>query len=160
MLRRHPVLGVRLAGAAAAQTLTIGTGGSITSLDPHFFNAAPHNALAHRDSRSRPIPGLAESWHAVDELTWEFRLRNGATWHDRRPFTADDVVFSLSRAPTVLNSPSGFGSMLRMGGSPTSRQRHRRISAMPYPYSILYRVSGGEVVIHSIRHTSRKPPGW
>jgi len=119
---RQAVMGVMLATAALGQTLTIGTGGSITSLDPHFFNAAPNNALAHhvfdrlvdRDARSRLIPGLAESWHAVDDLTWEFRLRQGVTWHDGRPFTADDVVFTLGRAPNVPNSPSGFGSMLRM----------------------------------------------
>ncbi len=115
------VLGLIMAGASQAQTLTIGTGGSITSLDPHFFNAAPNNALAHhvfdrlvdRDARSRLIPGLAESWRVVDDLTWEFRLRAGVTWHDGRPFTAEDVVFTLGRAPNVPNSPGGFGSLLR-----------------------------------------------
>ena len=122
VVMRGLVAGAAMAGAAGAQNLTIGTGGSITSLDPHFFNAAPNNALANhvfdrlvdRDARSRLTPGLAESWRALDDLTWEFRLREGVTWHDGRPFTADDVVFTLGRAPSVPNSPSGFGSMLRM----------------------------------------------
>jgi peptide/nickel transport system substrate-binding protein len=35
------------------------------------------------------------------------------TWHDGRPFTADDVVFTFERAPNVPNSPGGFGSFLR-----------------------------------------------
>ncbi len=106
---------------AMSQTLTIGIGGSVTSLDPHFFNAAPNNALAQhvfdrlveRDARSRLIPGLAESWRLVNDTTWEFTLRTGVTWHDGRAFTPDDVVFSIGRAPNVPNTPSGFGSMLR-----------------------------------------------
>ena len=121
MLIKQAIWAGLLAGAAAAQSLTIGTGGSITSLDPHFFNAAPNNALAHhvfdrlvdRDARSRLIPGLAERWRAVDDLTWEFTLRQGVTWHDGRPFTAEDVLFTLARAPNVPNSPTGFGSFLR-----------------------------------------------
>jgi len=108
-------------GAASAQTLTLGTGGSITSVDPHFFNAAPNNALAHhifdrlvdRDARARVVPHLATEWRLVDERTWEFRLRPGVTWHDGRPFTGDDVAFSYARAPVVPNSPSGFGTLLR-----------------------------------------------
>jgi len=115
------VLACGLSGMAGAQNLTIGTGGSITSLDPHFFNAAPNNALAghvfdrlvDRDARARVVPGLAESWRALDDLTWEFTLRSGVAWHDGRPFSADDVVFTLARAPNVPNSPTGFGSALR-----------------------------------------------
>jgi peptide/nickel transport system substrate-binding protein len=39
-------------------------------------------------------PGLAERWELVDERTWRFHLRRGVTFHDGRPFTADDVVWS------------------------------------------------------------------
>jgi peptide/nickel transport system substrate-binding protein len=39
-------------------------------------------------------PGLAASWERADSATWLFRLRPGARWHDGRPVTADDVVFS------------------------------------------------------------------
>ncbi len=108
-------------GAAGAQTLTLGTGGSITSVDPHFFDAAPNNAPAHhvfdrlvdRDARARVVPHLATEWRLVDERTWEFRLRPGVTWRDGRPFTGDDIAFSYARAPVVPNSPSGFGTLLR-----------------------------------------------
>ncbi|MFL5404157.1 MAG: ABC transporter substrate-binding protein [Gemmatimonadales bacterium] len=40
-------------------------------------------------------PGLADKWERVDSLTWRFHLRPGARWHDGRPVTADDVVFSF-----------------------------------------------------------------
>ena len=42
-----------------------------------------------------PQPLLAESWEiSEDGLTYTFHLRDGVTWHDGEPFTADDVVFS------------------------------------------------------------------
>ena len=40
-------------------------------------------------------PGLADKWERVDSVTWRFRLRPGARWHDGRPVTAEDVVFSF-----------------------------------------------------------------
>lgn len=110
-----------VATAQTAPLLRIATGGAVTSLDPHFHNSAPNNAVAlhvfdrlvDRDERARLQPGLAESWRALDETNWEFRLRPGVTWHDGKPFTADDVVFSFQRAPAVPNSPGGFGGFLR-----------------------------------------------
>lgn len=40
-------------------------------------------------------PGLAERWEPV-EGGWRFHLRAGVTFHDGRPLTADDVVWSWS----------------------------------------------------------------
>ena len=42
------------------------------------------------------IPGLAESW-SVDEagLVWTFKIREGATFHDGTPCTADEIAWSL-----------------------------------------------------------------
>ncbi|MEW6153493.1 MAG: ABC transporter substrate-binding protein [Actinomycetota bacterium] len=39
-------------------------------------------------------PGLAERWEMVGDQTWRFHLRRGVSFHDGRPFTADDVVWS------------------------------------------------------------------
>jgi peptide/nickel transport system substrate-binding protein len=41
-------------------------------------------------------PGLAASWSRMDSVTWRFHLRPGARWHDGRPVTAGDVVFSFA----------------------------------------------------------------
>ncbi len=114
-------LAAGFAAPALGQTLTIATGGSITSLDPHFFNASPNNAIAQhifgrlvdRDAQSRIQPDLAESWRLLSDTEWEFRLRRDVTWHDGRPFTAEDVLFTLQRAPNVPNSPGGYGAILR-----------------------------------------------
>ena len=40
--------------------------------------------------------GLAESWQWLpEEKAWRFALRSGVKWHDGKPFTARDVVFSF-----------------------------------------------------------------
>ena len=38
---------------------------------------------------------LAETWEQVDDLTYVYTLREGATFHDGSPVTADDVVASM-----------------------------------------------------------------
>ena len=104
-------------GAAAGQhKLTIAVGGAFSSMDPHYHNLGPNNGLTSYvfeplvrfDPKFQLEPGLAVSWRAVDEKTWEMKLREGVTFHDGSPFTAEDVAFSFARIPTMLNSPSSF----------------------------------------------------
>jgi peptide/nickel transport system substrate-binding protein len=43
-----------------------------------------------------PEPRLAESAEPnADATVWTIRLRDGVTWHDGKPLTADDVIYSL-----------------------------------------------------------------
>jgi peptide/nickel transport system substrate-binding protein len=44
---------------------------------------------------SRPEPWLAESISKADDYTWIIKLRSGVKWHDGKPFTAEDVKFTL-----------------------------------------------------------------
>ena len=108
------------AGPAAAQTLNVGIAAPITSIDPHFYNAGPNNGMANhifrflttRDANLRLRPDVAERWTAIGDTIWEFKLREGVTWHDGKPLTAEDVAFTAARAPNVPNSPGGFGGFL------------------------------------------------
>jgi peptide/nickel transport system substrate-binding protein len=101
---------------AAAQDLTMGLQANITSIDPHFHNLSPNSNVAqhifdrlvHQDEKQRLIPGLATEWKAIDELTWEFKLRRGVKFHDGSEFDAQDVFATLKRVPWVPNSPSAF----------------------------------------------------
>jgi peptide/nickel transport system substrate-binding protein len=43
-----------------------------------------------------PLPELARSWTvSPDGLQYEFKLRDNVKWHDGRPFTAADVLYSV-----------------------------------------------------------------
>jgi len=107
--------------AVHAETLRIGLPSEATSVDPHFHNLNPNNQVAAhiydsligQDESQRLLPGLATEWTALDDTTWEFKLRENVTFHDGSPFTADDVLCSFERAPNVPNSPSSFSLYTR-----------------------------------------------
>ena len=129
--------------AASAAEISIGLGADVTSIDPHFHNLTPNNNVAGhifeplvgKDARGRLIPALAESWRAIDDLTWEFRLRRGVKFHDGSDFTAADVVFTLDRVPTVPNSPSPFTTYSKQITEKVIVDPHtiRFRTATPYP---------------------------
>lgn len=57
-----------------------------------------YETLVRRDAEGRIVPGLASSWEFADGgRTVVFTLREGATWHDGTPVTADDVRIHLKR---------------------------------------------------------------
>lgn len=109
------------ASAASAEKITIGLASEPTSMDPHFHNLGPNNAISThifdrlimQDEKQRLMPGLALSWKPVDDLTWEFKLRKGVKFHDGTDFNADDVVCTFKRAPDVPNSPASFGTYIK-----------------------------------------------
>jgi peptide/nickel transport system substrate-binding protein len=57
-----------------------------------------HDALVKTMPGNPHAPSLAEAWsESADGLTYEFKLRQGVTFHNGDPLTAEDVKFSLER---------------------------------------------------------------
>jgi ABC-type transport system substrate-binding protein len=56
--------------------------------------------LSSFDKPAVLTPGLATAWHVdpANPKRWIFTLREGVTFHDGKPLTAEDVVFSYDRA--------------------------------------------------------------
>src|SRR5437867_3370051 len=46
------------------------------------------DSLVGRDADNRIVPQLAESWHPVDDVTWQLKLRRGVVFHDGEPLWA------------------------------------------------------------------------
>jgi peptide/nickel transport system substrate-binding protein len=76
-----------------------------TNLDPRIgmgsirsnYIRQVFESLVDVDRQGKPVPGLALSWKPISDLTWEFALRRGVTFHDGEPFNADTVLFNLDR---------------------------------------------------------------
>ena len=118
---------VLVASTAFAQEITVGAANVSSYLDPgrdhsnvgsqFYYNA--FDTLIERDhAKLEPVwqPALATEWKLVDDLTMEFKLREGVKFHNGEDMTADDVVFSLNRmyqatfAPYVVRSKDRLGN--------------------------------------------------
>jgi peptide/nickel transport system substrate-binding protein len=76
------------------------------TLDPIIFTStidytrgrATYNSLCQIGEGLVPNPDLAESFEPNKNATeWTFKIREGVTFHDGKPLTADDVVYSMQR---------------------------------------------------------------
>ncbi|MFA5487696.1 MAG: ABC transporter substrate-binding protein [Candidimonas sp.] len=93
-------------------TLRYGTVSEVVSLDPHVYGGsawkvlieALYSPLVGYDKAGQIVPRLAQSWEQPDARTIVFRLRQGVTFQDGSPVTADDVKFSLDR---ILDPATG-----------------------------------------------------
>jgi peptide/nickel transport system substrate-binding protein len=98
--------GCRAAGGGSPHPVRLALKAAPLGLDPHLHNesrtysvlANVFEALTSLDATLGIRPGLADSWTSPDEATWRFHLRPGVRFHDGRPLTSRDVVFSLERA--------------------------------------------------------------
>ena len=100
-----------LAGAAQAQdrpTMTIAVPGVHPSLEPIAGNSTDasrvlpniFDQIVTRNFDEDPEgaelrPAIATAWEQVDPLTWRFTIREGVTFHNGEPLTAEDVAFSI-----------------------------------------------------------------
>lgn len=107
------LLGTTVVGHAANSSpkgqVTVGLLGGIETLNPilseNFNETNIQNGifegLFYVDEKGNYLPGLAVEIPTVqnggiskDGLTYTFKLRRGVTWHDGKPFTAEDVKWN------------------------------------------------------------------
>ena len=130
----NPSIRRKLGGAALVVTLAVGAAGVVSSadaktfrwasqgdvltMDPHAQNEGLNNAISEhvydalvaRDRKMAIEPSLALSWQQMNPTTMRFKLRDKVTFHDGAPFSADDVVFSITRA---LEKTSNFAAYMQ-----------------------------------------------
>lgn len=70
----------------------------LNTLGPTLYVAGQiYQSLVTYDEKLNPLPQLAKSWEASDDgLSYTFYLEDGVKWHDGKPFTSADVVFSAT----------------------------------------------------------------
>ncbi|HUP27437.1 MAG TPA: ABC transporter substrate-binding protein [Chloroflexia bacterium] len=89
---------------APGGTLTVRMAGDVQSFNPWLtagntdsenISGLLFSGLTRLDNHLMPVPDLAESWDVSEDGTSiVFHLRSGVLWHDGKPFTAEDVVWS------------------------------------------------------------------
>lgn len=110
-------------GPQKGGTLKLGmaTGATTDAMDPALWtNQVPYTfgkcwgetLVITSPVDGSPVPVLAESWEAsADALTWQFKVRQGVTFHNGKEMTADDVVATIRRHSDA-NSQSGALGLL------------------------------------------------
>jgi len=107
-----PADGERAYGDTLIRALAANISGLIPNITgdkySHDAVALIYNGLITHDKDTNIIPDLAESWTlAPDCRELTLKLRKNARWHDGRPFTADDVVFTY-QLMTHPKTPSPY----------------------------------------------------
>ena len=93
---------------------------TVTDIGGGIMLAQAGEYLCLADQQLGLQPVLAESWtpnSAAD--VWTFKIRQGVTFHDGRPLTADDVVYTYKLQTNPKNSAnalSTFGGVLSPSG--------------------------------------------
>ncbi len=124
-MRLLPASGAMLAALALgiatahAETLRMADSTDIAAMDPHSMTESNtigflhhvYEPLVRYNDQLEVEPALAESWEVIEPTRWRFSLRQGVTFHNGNPFTADDVVASIHRAidpasPVKSNLPA------------------------------------------------------
>ena len=69
--------------------------GLVTNAPTQLVAGQIYEGLLRYDDKLKPMPSLAKSWEiSPDGLTYTFKLQEGVTWHDGKPFSSADVLFS------------------------------------------------------------------
>ncbi|MBR0657643.1 ABC transporter substrate-binding protein [Neoroseomonas oryzicola] len=87
---------IRVSGTSTSTSDTLDPAKQSLSTDYARCNMF-YNGLTTFDGSLTPQPALAESWEQDRATVWTFKLRRGVTFHDGKPLTSEDVVFSLNR---------------------------------------------------------------
>lgn len=140
-------LALTLLGATFAQSeIRVAIPTDIRNFDPHQSIATHERAIQQNifdtlidlDRDYKPtIPALAESWQYLDDVTLQLNLRQGVTFHNGQPFTADDVVFTFER---ILDSTEPIGLNSWVAGTIDHLERvddHTVLIITPEPYAPL-----------------------
>ena len=92
-------------GLGTAQTLTIAQGVDATTLDPNDQEETPtqnivsniFDPLMWRAADGSIEPWLATSVEALDDTTWEIKLRDDVSFHNGEALTAEVVAWNIER---------------------------------------------------------------
>jgi len=134
-------------GQVLAQEKMVPRGGTLkvlymepTHLNPAIVSGTPTGVpgtqlfagLLQFDEKFQPRPYLATKWEvSPDGRTYTFHLQKGATFHDGKPITSEDVAFSLD----IVSKNHPFGvAMFRAVDKVDTSDPHVAVFKLKHPY--------------------------
>ncbi len=107
------------AAAQTKDTLTVGLTTIIQTLDPHMHferigilvNINMFDSLLHKSTKLAYEASLATSWKALNDTTWEFKIRKGVKFHNGDTLTVEDVKYSFDRVLDKTKKSPQYGNI-------------------------------------------------
>ena len=125
-------------------TLNVALHGEIDTIDPHqsvtivgvqVYQNIVESLVTPNANLDTMLPQLATDWTVSDDgLTYTFNLRQGVTFHNGKPFSADDVIFSYNRIVDP-DFPGSDASQLSMVESIEAPDDHTVVITLQFPFA-------------------------
>ncbi|MFE7484928.1 ABC transporter substrate-binding protein [Streptomyces sp. NPDC057552] len=97
-----------------------------------------YNTLTRYDDSLTPKPELATSWtYAKDGRSITLKLRDDVTFHDGRPFTADDVIFAVKNLQNPVRAAQLRSTAATINGF-EKRGDHELVLKLAHPVNNLF----------------------
>ena len=113
-----------------------------------FVGSKIYEGLISLSPKLEPIPRLAQSWTiSPDGKTYTFKLRPDVKWHDGKPFTSADVVFSFKQyLPATFARTKLIMEQVASIEAPDERTAVFKLK-QPYPaFMFIFEATGGTIM--------------
>ena len=105
--------------AQTKDTLVMALVSHAPTLDPHMHfervgilvNINMFDSLLHKNTKLEYEPALATSWKALNDTTWEFKIRKGVKFHNGDVMSVEDVKYSFDRVLDQTKKSPQYGNI-------------------------------------------------
>jgi peptide/nickel transport system substrate-binding protein len=99
-------------GGGKAETFNPAAGSTFIDAS-RFLNT--YDLLVRVNGDLTLAPGLATEWEPnADSTQWQFKLRPDVVWHDGKPFTAEDVIYTMRTWGDKKHTAFASASQIRL----------------------------------------------
>ena len=93
--QERPEIAIAVPGVASSMEPIAGNSTDAERIMPNIFDQIVTRNFDEDPEGAELRPAIATSWERTDPLTWRFTIREGVTFHNGEPLTAEDVAFSI-----------------------------------------------------------------
>ena len=150
-------------------TLTLAINADILTTDPQALNNGTTTSVLYNvfsnlvkyDDAGEIVMDLAESYELLeDQVTWEFKIREDAVFHDGTPVTAEDVAWSLTRVMTDESSSDYMNFSPLAEAVAVDDYTVHVVSDDPYPIMLQLLCKGGAAVLPKAYFEEHREEAW